>query len=502
MGRPRYRPLAGLAVIVAMIAPAIPAGADELAPPQKLSPADAAAKLDHKIIDEVRDHAGIMPNLRHLSDVIGPRLTGSANLEQANRWAADRMREYGLENVRLEPWELPIGWTRGPATAKLVHPANGINLMIAAAGWTPGTDGPVTGPVVLLTAKTKDDLAKYKGKLRGAIVLMGEPKDVAPVTDLRYGPVTRKAGPAAAKDDPPKALPKPALTDLRAFRKELADFLQAEGAVAQFTDAGKPHGLLITTGSWRAGDRGTPQEPLPRLFVAHEYYALLHRLVKAAEEAKGDPPRVELNVESAFVPGPITVFNTVGEIRGTDRADEFVVLGAHLDSWDWPPGRTTTAPAVRSFWKSPAPWPRSPTRVPPATDDPLRAVQRRGTGAARVEGVRQTAQGRDAPDLSGDGPRHRHREGIRPRVAGPGGRPRGTRPGTRIAQTARRLEGARTVRFRRDRPPVVRGGRRARVRLSARHRRVPADPPHPERHLRQGQGAEPDSGGVAFSRSW
>ena len=177
MGRPCFRPLAGLAIIVAMIAPAIPAGADELAPRQKLSPADAAAKLDRKIIDEVRDHAGIMPNLRHLSDVIGPRLTGSANLEQANHWAADRMREYGLENVRLEPWELPIGWTRGPATAKLVHPANGINLMIAAAGWTPGTDGPVTGQVVLLTAKTKDDLAKYKGKLRGAIVLMGEPKE-------------------------------------------------------------------------------------------------------------------------------------------------------------------------------------------------------------------------------------------------------------------------------------------------------------------------------------
>jgi len=308
-------------------------GSAELAPPpRQIASAEAALWLDQRILEEIRRHNAIMPNLQYLSDVIGPRLTGSANLERANRWTAERMRSYGLENVRLEPWELPIGWERGSVRARLIEPDNGRDLLMAAAGWTPGTSGTVRGPVVVLRARTKAELAQYRGQVRGAIVLRGDPTAIAPVTDLSYGP-PRIPSPAT-QGNPPAAA---AVTDLRAFRRELADFLKAEGALAILVDAAKPHGLLITTGTWRGTDRGEPQEPLPVLFVAHEHYRMLHRL----STRPGEPPaRVELAVDNRFVPGPITVFNTVGEIRGRSRPDEFVVVGAHLDSWDLATGTT------------------------------------------------------------------------------------------------------------------------------------------------------------------
>lgn len=331
--RPTYLFFVTIALFLAGASFSVSAGERELAPaPRLVAPEIAAKFLDQRILQEIRQRAGIMPNLQHLSDVIGPRLTGSANLERANRWTAEKMRSYGLENVRLEPWELPMGWERGPARARLIEPDNGRELLIAAAGWTPGTPGTVRGPVVVLTARTKADLAKYRGKVRGAIILRGEPSQIAPITDLSYGPPRVPTPPGQGK---PSSTP--SFAELRAFRRELADFLKAEGAQAILVDAAKPHGLLITSGSWREGDRGTPQEPLPTLFVAHEHYRLLHRLSTRPGEA---PARLELTVENRFLPGPIPVFNTVGEIRGRSRPDEFVVVGAHLDSWDLATGTT------------------------------------------------------------------------------------------------------------------------------------------------------------------
>ena len=207
-----------LAALPVAFAAAVPAA--ELAPPPRvLGPAD----LDRKLIAEVRQRSEIMANLRTLCDDIGPRLTGSPNLERANRWAADRMTAAGLTNVRLEPWEIPVGWERGPLSFRLIGPG-GRPLLAAAAGWTPGTDGPVTGPVVAVTIRTKADLATYRGKLRGAVVMRGDPADVKPITDTTYGPPPAPPGPKDApkkdalrpKDAPPKtALPKDAPPKIR-----------------------------------------------------------------------------------------------------------------------------------------------------------------------------------------------------------------------------------------------------------------------------------------------
>src|SRR5205085_1374466 len=102
-------------------------------------------------------------NLTYLSDMIGPRLTGSENLKRANDWTAEKMRSYGLTNVHLEPWTIPVGWERGTVNAKLLEPDNGRTLTMAAAGWSPNTKGKVVGDVVIFNARTPEEMAKYKG---------------------------------------------------------------------------------------------------------------------------------------------------------------------------------------------------------------------------------------------------------------------------------------------------------------------------------------------------
>lgn len=321
-------------------------------------------ELDDWLIREIHQRSQLMANLEYLSDVIGFRLTGSTNLVKANEWTAERMREYGLENVRLEPWEIPVGWERGFATMKLVEPDNGRTLHIAARGWTPGTNGKVVGEVVFLKIRRKEDLEAYRGRLKNAVVLLTPPAQVAPVTDLRYGPppaptpVTGKKSdspappsksaeaPLPGKTEPasggktttPPAAPsgRSPLPEWYSFRQDVYAFLRSEGVACMVSDAAKPHALLVTTGSWPTGDRGSIQDTPPAVFMAHEHFALLHRLI-----ARPDiQPRVEVEIANTFVPGPITVFNTVGEIRGQSKPDEFVVVGAHLDSWDLASGTT------------------------------------------------------------------------------------------------------------------------------------------------------------------
>jgi carboxypeptidase Q len=303
---------------------------------EKLPASDAAA-WDRLLINEASAHSEIMPNLTYLSDMIGPRLTGSEALKRANEWAVDKMREYGLQNVHLEPWTIPLGWQRGTATARLVEPHNGHAITLAAAGWTPGTNGPVTAEVAVVTAKDSKALLAYKGKLKGKIVLRGEPEKVRPVTETAFdwdNPTRRGARPGSTG---PNLSSLEQMQKMIAFRREFADFIRDQGAVAILTDAGKPQGLLNMGGGWRGNDRASAAEPTPALFVAHEDYAFLYRLASRPAPAH---TRLELAVQNTFIPGPIIVYNTVGEIPGTEKPNESVVLGGHLDSWDLGQGTT------------------------------------------------------------------------------------------------------------------------------------------------------------------
>jgi hypothetical protein len=293
-----------------------------------------AVALDRKIIAEGKSSSEIMANLGYLSDIIGPRLTGSAALKRANDWTMEKMKSYGLSNVHLESYTIPIGWERGTAYARIVEPNNGRTLTVAALGWTPGTKGKIEGDVVIIKARDTKELASYKGKLKNAIVLQGAPRSI---NDSGFpGGRPRAAGDSGAPSGG-GGRPERNFSGMMSFRRELAEFLRSEGAGVVLQDAGKPHGLLTTTGGWRGVDRVSAGDPLPALFVAHEHYALLHRLASRPAPAR---TRVEIEVTNKFIPGPIAVYNTVGEIPGSEKPDEFVVLGAHLDSWDLAQGTT------------------------------------------------------------------------------------------------------------------------------------------------------------------
>jgi dipeptidyl aminopeptidase/acylaminoacyl peptidase len=301
------------------------------APPAPRAAEDAAAR-DRTVIEEVRQHSEALANLTYLCDETGPRLTGSKNLKRANEWAADKMKAYGLSNVHQEPWELVEGWQRGSASMRLLEPDTGVNLTVASWGWMPGTDGKVQADVVALKAATAEELAQYKGKLKGAVVMLRPPTKLIAMEDLDkpFGGV----GSAAAPTD---RGPQRTREEMMAFFREQAELLSNEGVAAVLTDSGKPFGLLDMTGGVGGGkDRPSAVNRTPRLFVAHHHYEMLYRLATRPAPAKA---RVELEVHNEFLP-PVAVNNTVGEIPGTDKPDEVVVVGAHLDSWDLGEGAT------------------------------------------------------------------------------------------------------------------------------------------------------------------
>ena len=286
-----------------------------------------------QFITTERTNSDVMTNLEYLSDMIGPRLTGSARLKRANDWTAEKMKAYGLENVHLEPYTIPRGWERGKVEMTIIE--NGLSVEAAQAAWTPGTSGKISGPVVVFNPRTEADLAAYKGKLKNAILLNSdtsiEPSlpDAKPISPIPGISVPGDAKPAPERRGPGGNRGQGNNQTFMAFRKARNEFLQSEGAAVLLQDSGKPHALLNMTGSW------TSNTTLPTLFVSHEYIAMMQRMLK-----RGSPIHVAVDVTSKFVEGPITVYNTVGEIRGSEKPEEIVLLGAHLDSWDLGTGST------------------------------------------------------------------------------------------------------------------------------------------------------------------
>jgi carboxypeptidase Q len=303
-----------------------------VAPPPPLTEAQVRARdLDHRIIAEARKDSRILTNLTHLSDQIGPRMTGSASLYKANLWALEEMKRLGLDNVHLEAWAAPEGWERGPATARLLDPDNGRALSVASMAWHPGTNGKVQGEVVILKAQSMKELQAYRGKLKNAIVLSAPPTRVRPLDQIDRG------GPLGRGVVPERGAARPNFADMRELRQARGDFLKKEGVAAILQDSGKPLGLLVTTGGWQGSQRPSTLNRVPTLFVAHNHYEMLYRLASRPAPTK---TRMEIEVTNRFVPGPVKVFNTVGEIKGSEKPDEFVVIGAHLDSWDLGQGTT------------------------------------------------------------------------------------------------------------------------------------------------------------------
>jgi hypothetical protein len=288
---------------------------------------DAAATakaLDQEIIVRAKNGSELMVNITHLCDVIGPRLTGCAALKKANDWAADKMKAYGLVNVQNEPYLFPEGWERGPISARLVEPDNGVKLSLASWCWVPGTEGKIQADLVLIAAEKEKDLTAYKGKLKGKVVLFGPPAKLRPLTEI-----DKPFGSFASALEPHKDGTDPVDWGM-SFAKE--DLLKSEGAAAVLHDCERHFGLLSAASPFFiTSERPSALHRIPICNVAHHHYAMLCRLASRPAPAR---TRIELEVSNKFIAGPLKVFNTVGDIRGTDKPDEFVILGAHLDSWD------------------------------------------------------------------------------------------------------------------------------------------------------------------------
>jgi hypothetical protein len=259
-----------------------------------------------RIIGEVFAAGRQLEYVNTLCDRIGSRLTGSEGARRAEEWAEGEMKRLGLSNVRREPYTMAASWERGPASAALVSETGARSLAVSSYTWTPGTEGPVEGDLVDVGAGRPEDVARVRAGVRGRVALVvPEGADLPAVIYNFY----RAPG--------------------------LVRELKEAGALAVIIAADKPHAMRYTSPvEFTATGR---LAALPTLSLAHEDVGLLRRLL-----ARGRTPRVRLDVRNKVGPA-FEATNVVGEIAGTDLADETVVVGAHLDSNDLGPGALDNA---------------------------------------------------------------------------------------------------------------------------------------------------------------
>ena len=291
--------------------------------------ASPVATTDQQILSEIREHSEVMDNLEYLSDRIGPRLTGTTQLKQANDWTVEMFKKYGLTNVHLEAYSIPHSWVRGTATARIIAPTQH-PLTIAAAAWAPDTKGTIRGPVVYFDAKKPEDFAKFKGKLKGAIVITQEPQPLSPPRVIN-----RNAEIYHPMEEPPAPVGQPAAPNrnetMRANALAARKFMVDEGVAVVLRDSGKPHGLLnMTSASAKPFEMG----PLTTAFVTGEGYRMIFRMLKKGQV------EVEIGIKNELSKKPVEVYNTVAELKGTEKPDEVILIGGHLDSWDLATGTT------------------------------------------------------------------------------------------------------------------------------------------------------------------
>lgn len=277
----------------------------------------------------------------YLTDVIGPRLTGSPQMRQANDWTAEKLREWGLENVVVEAWgEFGRGWSNVRYEGRILEPyLQQLNALPVA--WTGGTDGTVEGPAVVIDVESAAELEPYRGKLRGAFAMMREPGDFEPEFDpqpLRL-PVEELLEPAVAPDvDREERRRRIAeFRRLFALRDSISTFLAGEDIAGALAPSSRTYMILRVWGDRSARSADAPI-PRPELVLAHEQYSQIWRNVE-----RGIPVRLEVNIENEFHEDDLNAYNTLADLPGTERPDEYVMIGAHLDSWYGGTGATDNA---------------------------------------------------------------------------------------------------------------------------------------------------------------
>ncbi len=346
----RHRPLAaGAAALVATLA------FTPLAAQQQ-------EKIDHDAIYRIKAEgfqgSQVMNIMSWLTDVYGPRLTNAPGFRKAGDWAVKEMTSWGLANVKLEPWgPFGKGWTNDKFYAMATTPGGSFPLIGMSTAWTPGTTGPVAGSAIVAVIETPEDMAKFKGQLRGKFVLTSALREVpalwtAPAsryTEQQLKEIGRetdatprggRGGPAGrAGGSGRQAGPGGGRGGAQSFAAQRNQFFKDEGALA-LIGAGHGDGGTIYLGGNSANRQPNVTDlGLPQIVIAIEHYG---RMVRTLE--KNMPVTIEMDVKNTFHDDPQS-FNVVAELPGTDKAlgSEVVMLGAHFDSWHGGTGATDNA---------------------------------------------------------------------------------------------------------------------------------------------------------------
>jgi len=295
-----------------------------------------------KIKDEGLNRSQVMKTAFYLTDVIGPRLSGSTGLKNANEWTRKQLADWGLQNAAIEPWgQFGRGWEIQKSYAAMTKPY--YQAMIGTPkAWTPGTNGSVTAKVALATVAKEEDFDQYKGQLKGKIVMVKAPVEVKTTFEADASRYTDAQLEAMAKGESaststwtPERIAQ--YRAARALREKFAQFLIGEGALAVLSNGRGMHGTYFTSNGAPYAIDAKPV--LPEMEVSAEHFGRMVRLLEANQEVE-----VELDTKTRFLDDP-TGYNVVAEIPGTDKKlkAELVMLGGHLDSWHAATGATDNA---------------------------------------------------------------------------------------------------------------------------------------------------------------
>ena len=303
---------------------------------------------------EARERSQILRTMHYFTDVYGPRLTGSPNHKAAGEWAIKQMAEWGLTNGHLEPWDFGHpGWLNERFSGFIVSPVKD-SLVGEVLAWTPSTNGTVTADAVQIVPPdrpTQEAMARWVAEttptVKGRIVLVGR-HTIVPVT-FSKSPLRRDdeslrrqyqadAGPAPQGPQGPRgnapAAVAPGQLSAAAVGEQVDAMLVAAGAQVRVNDAARDHGQIRAFNN-RTFDLA---KAVPTVVLRNEDYGRISRLL-----ADGTPVRLEFTIVNQSYPEGRTSYNAIAEIPGTDRKDEVVMLGGHLDSWHSATGATDNA---------------------------------------------------------------------------------------------------------------------------------------------------------------
>jgi hypothetical protein len=335
---------------------------------------DAGDKVDLDALAQIKTeayrHSQVMENLYYMSEVYGPRVTNSRNHRAAAEWAMQQMKTWGLQNVHLERFPFGYGWQIKKFYAAMETPAYAALIGFPLA-WTPGTNGPITAEPVWAPIHSKEDFAKYHDKLKGKVVLMFDPPPLQLHTRVEAAPsptdeeilaranIPRGGRGGEASGPPPApggagavAAPRGrgragegtweytptslALAEEKnhELRNQVNAFMKEEGVAVVLTPGYNGDGGTIFS---TYGGSENPKDPVPPPMVAitPEQYNRIVRLLQ-----HGTIPKLTFDVAVDYQKEDQMAFNVIGEIPGTTKADEVVMLGGHFDSWQGGTGAT------------------------------------------------------------------------------------------------------------------------------------------------------------------